>query len=422
MTAKPNPPVSTIQEWLAHHFPKEPPSLNHIARALGVKRSEVPVLMNAAPTAEALLHLNQLAQYRHLALANRVWPHCTWLDWHTKEKGIHPVIDLMRRVFGRELLNAVEQTLGRERVLDYWRHLDIPDKFDDITLDMDADDPLEDIPESQIVFNPHLEDEDVGETFVFGSAATAACFLWLIESRSHYTHYVDNVTSYTNDPLGVQLAFDLRHTLKEEYWATLPPDTLLSYLAIVRALQNATVPEAFHEGRLSPLRLRKVASLPTDRLEVVHFDDEHVWLVGQDALLFEGELVHIYVLEADSDESPAALILTTRTHPGKPEIYRKHPPGRFLADSEETMHLAFVPGELIPTIAGDLARAEDVLDATLFGKAYGVDEKTGIFCIARFNPMFGEHSDDLIPVYDIPGGYMLQFNPEYRFTPDEMAD
>jgi len=29
--------------------------------------------------------------------------------------------------------------------------------------------------------------------------------------------------------------------------------------------------------------------------------------------------------------------------------------------------------------------------------------------------------EDPIPVYRVPGGYMLQFNPEYCFAPDEMA-
>jgi hypothetical protein len=45
---------------------------HHIARALGAKRSEVEPLLSAAPTAEALLNLNRLAQIKHWALANRV--------------------------------------------------------------------------------------------------------------------------------------------------------------------------------------------------------------------------------------------------------------------------------------------------------------------------------------------------------------
>jgi hypothetical protein len=34
--------------------------------------------------------------------------------------------------------------------------------------------------------------------------------------------------------------------------------------------------------------------------------------------------------------------------------------------------------------------------------------------------MFGEGYSGPIPVYRTPGGYMFQFNSEYRFTPDEM--
>ncbi len=62
------------------------------------------------------------------------------------------------------------------------------------------------LPDEQMIDNPHCDENEGGEFFVFGSAETAACFRWLIESRSNYSHYIDNLTSYTNDPLGVQLA------------------------------------------------------------------------------------------------------------------------------------------------------------------------------------------------------------------------
>ena len=64
--------------------------------------------------------------------------------------------------------------------------------------------------------------------------------------------------------------------------------------------------------------------------------------------------------------------------------------------------------------------AEEVIEETLMGETYGLHAETGIFCISRINPMFGESYSGPIPVYRIPGGYMLQFNSEYRFTPDEM--
>ena len=56
-----------------------------MARALGVGLAEVETLLQAAPTAEGLLNLNRLAQYRHLALAHRVWPQCTWLEWPNEQ-------------------------------------------------------------------------------------------------------------------------------------------------------------------------------------------------------------------------------------------------------------------------------------------------------------------------------------------------
>ncbi len=42
-------------------------------------------------------------------------------------------------------------------------------------------------------------------------------------------------------------------------------------------------------------------------------------------------------------------------------------------------------------------------------------------CVCRFNPSMTGGYDEPIPVYRIPGGYMLHFNPEYSFSPQEMA-
>ncbi len=186
-----NDTFPTIQAWLTSRATRDIP-LHQIACALGVRPAAAEDLLKAAPTADALLNLNRLAQYRHLALANRVWPNCTWLAWENRNIEM-PVIDLIRRVFGRELLEYVERTFGREVVPQYWRDLEVPSEYDDIILDDNDGDPLEDVPEDQIADNPHLDIEvEVGEMFVFGSAATAACFRWLIENRRNYSHYVDN--------------------------------------------------------------------------------------------------------------------------------------------------------------------------------------------------------------------------------------
>ncbi len=410
---------ATVHEWLRQQSPTDF-SLHHIARALGVSRREAEDLLSASPTKENLLHLNQLAQYRHLALVDRVWPQVMWLDWHSDRQTVHPVITLIRDVFGHSLLDHVGRTYGREAVIAHWNDLEVPPEYDDIDVDSEADDPFEDIPDAQIVFNPHLPDEEVGESFVFGSPEAAACFQWLIQSRHNYSNYVGVRTGYTNDPLGIELAYDLRHILQESYWATLPPDTLPSYLAIARALQTATVPDTFQEGQLPPLRIVHVATLATDRLEVVQADDESLSITRRDALLFDREPIHVFVLDPEADLSPAALILTTRAEPGNPERHRKGELYRYLDQSEETMLLALVPGEQAQTVISDLAVADEVIEETLMGEAYGLHAETGIFCISRINPMFGESSDGPIPVYRIPGGYMLQFNAEYRFTPDEM--
>jgi len=350
----------TIRAWLTERGATDL-TLHHAARALGVKRSEVEPLLSAAPTAAALLNLNRLSQVRHLALANRVWPNCSWLAWENRQDEQHPVIDLIRRVFGRELLDHVSRTLGREVVLQYWHDLTVPAEYDDIHLDEEDLSPVLNVPDEQMVDNPHSNfEEDAGEFFIFGTSETAACFRWLIESRANYSHYVGNRTGYTNDPVGIQLAYDLRRVLKEEYWATLPPDTLPAWLAIVRALQVATVPEEYQEGRLPPLSIVQVATLPTDRLEVVQTDDRQLWLHPSDVLVFDHQTIHVFTLEPQTDEAPAALILTTQTEPGNPEHHRATPPERYLHRSRDTMLLAFVPRDQAERFKQNISEAEEV--------------------------------------------------------------
>lgn len=395
---------------------------HHVARALGVKLPEVEPLLSAAPTAEMLLNLNRLARTKHLALANRVWPNCSWLAWENHQAEQHPVIDLIRRVFGCELMNYVSQTFGRDVVLEYWHDLTVPAEYDDIHFDKEDLRPVLNVPDDQMVYNPHSNFEaDEGEFFIFGTPETAACFRWLIESRANYSHYVDTRTGFTNDPMGVQLAFDLRRVLKEEYWAALPPDTLPAWLAIVRALHVVTVPEEYQEGRLPPLTIVQVATLPTDRLEVVQTDDRQLWLHPLDVLVFKQRPIHVFTLEPQTDDAPAALILTTQTEPGDPEQRLTNTPVRYLHRSRDTMLLAFVPRDQAEYFKQNVGDAEELIYDTLLDTDYGLDAETGIFSICCFNPSVSAGFDEPVPVYRIPGGYMMQFNPEYRFTPQEMA-
>jgi plasmid maintenance system antidote protein VapI len=78
-----NEQPATLREWLRQHAARDIPS-HRLARALGVRVQQVEELLRAAPTAETLLNLNRLAQYRYLALTSRVWPDCPWLAWDTK--------------------------------------------------------------------------------------------------------------------------------------------------------------------------------------------------------------------------------------------------------------------------------------------------------------------------------------------------
>lgn len=422
MTTDNQQQFATIQAWLSDRT-ETTIQTHHIARALGIKRSEVDTLLAAAPTADALLNLNRLAQLRHLALANRVWPNCTWLDWRNRQDESHPVIHLIRSVFGHDLLSYVEETFGRELVRQYWIDLNVPAEYDDISLDDDALDPYEGVPSNQIVYNPHLNlEEEIGESFVFGSAETATCFKWLIESRYNYSHYVDNWTTYTNDPFGIQLAFTLRESLKEEYWAALPPDTLPAYLAIVQSLQVATVPEEYSEGSLAPLYTTQAATIQTNLLHIVQVGGDEIWLRGSEALRFDQQLVNIFVIEPDTEEAPAALILTTRSEPGNLEQHRSNPPFRYLHRGEETERLAFVPRDQMERIIEDINEAERALEEALWNANHALHEETNIFCMCRSNPMaFRSSYGEPIPIYRIPGGYMLQFNLEYCFMPQEMA-
>ncbi len=410
----------TVWDVIAPQLPQKAETpLRFIARALGFSVSEVQGLLRLPPTAERLLELNRLSQYRHLALANRVWPNCTWFDYRLDRKALHPALEIITNTLGRYLLDYIAKRYGEDTVQDYWYDLEIPPQYDDLVVDPDADDPLRDIPEEQFVFNWHIPDEEDGEFFVFGSRLAAECFRWLIQNRQNYAHFVYNATSYVNDPLGIQLAYDLRETLREEYWATLPPDTLPTYLAIVRALQTATVPESFREGSLPELNIIKVATLETDSLDIVQADwDELTW-AKRDRLTFNGQPVHIFVLDPDTDMSPAAMILTTNPEPGSPEKHSKSLQFHYLTESDETMTLAFVP-RVQAKKDFDLEEIDHIFEEALWERSFALHEQTQVFCISRMNPYWAEGAYGPIKVYRLADGYMLQFNPEYSFVPREM--
>jgi hypothetical protein len=75
----------------------------------------------------------------------------------------------------------------------------------------------------------------------------------------------------------------------------------------------------------------------------------------------------------------AALILTTQAELGNPERHRKGELYRYLDQSEETTLLALVPGEQAQTILANFGVAEEVIEETLMGEAYGLHAETGIF-------------------------------------------
>ncbi len=81
-----------------------------------------------------------------------------------------------------------------------------------------------------------------------------------------------------------------------------------------------------------------------------------------------------------------------------------------------------MPRDQVERISEDIHEAEDVLTDTLWGENHALDIESGIFCVWRYNPgLSGSLYGNAIPVYRVPGGYMLQLDPEYSFSPQEMA-
>jgi hypothetical protein len=119
------------------------------------------------------------------------------------------------------------------------------------------------------------------------------------------------------------------------------------------------------------MSIRKVATLQTDHLDIIQADLETLWWKKRDGLRFTTQSVHVFVLDPEGDSSPAALILTTKDDPGNPAQHRESVEFRCLTDSDETMILAFVPKEH-ESVA--LAEMVAILDETLMGRAYGLDE------------------------------------------------
>ncbi len=79
------------------------------------------------------------------------------------------------------------------------------------------------------------------------------------------------------------------------------------------------VPEEYREGGLPPLRAVQAATLSTARLEVPQTNDRQLWPYLLEELVFDQQPVHVFALEPQSDEAPAASTLTTQAEPGKPE-------------------------------------------------------------------------------------------------------
>src|SRR5258708_20728390 len=389
MTQLTNDYSQTIWDVVGAKLPQQASTpMRLIARALGVKTQEAQILLKQPTTAEALLKLHTLAQYRYLAIANRVWPILPWLDWNHKEP-LPLVFQLITGSFGRLLLTYVEERFGREVVLDYWTHLEPPPEYDDIEIDPHATDPFADVPETQWAANPYIPEEEKGELFIFGTEATPNYFRSLIRNRQNYATYVDNWTGYVNDPMGTQLADDLRRALKDNYWAALPPDTLPAYLALARALQSTTVPEDFLNGPLPELSIVHAAVLYSDVLEVVLADWSTLTWHEKNCLKFDKPRINVFVLDADGDTSPAALILTMEDEPGNPEKYLKSQRFHYLVHCQDALTLALVPRRLTQEEV-DLDNLIDILEDTLGNCSYALHKDSQTFCVNFVIPFFVE--------------------------------
>ncbi len=415
--SKPGLLPATAWDLIAPYLPQKAATpLRLVARALGVDNQTAQMLLTQSPTKAVLFDLNRRALYRYLAIVRRTWPHCPWFDWQMRERDLPPVIHIITNALGHRLLDEVAHRFGEDVVQDYWLRLKLPEKYIDSRIDLDADDPLANIPADHIVSNPHLEDED--EVFIFGSAEAAACFRWVLEDRQHYSHFISILTSYHHDPLGIEAAYDLRDVLQEEYWATLPPDTLPSYLNIVRSLQSATVPEGYEDGGLSLLGISRIGQLPSQGVQVVQATSDRAFWRPESSLLVPGQPVNVFVLDPDTGAPPAAVILTTEDDPGDPEQHRRGE-SFDLPESEATESLAFVSVDVARPTLPDLEQVETLMEKLLDGQNYGQDTATGILAVNLYDSV-PRRPNRPIRVFRMSSGYLLQFDARYTFAPNQM--
>jgi hypothetical protein len=408
---------STVRDLVALSSPERPIRMHHIARALGVTHMRAEEILTQNVTPKVVFSLHQLAQYKLMALTDRLWPHAPWFRGVMDEA--HPVVHLIRHTFGRWLLKYAVDTYGEESVLKYWGGVSIPDAFSDLPSVSEEEDVLDLIPDEQVVLNPHIPEEEVGELFAFGTVEAARLFAWLIANRSNFSHYVHNWTGFINDLYGVQLAYELREALGQHYWAPLPPDTLSAYLRIAHSLQMISMPDAYYEGALSQVEVVKVATMHTPVLCIVQSDDERLWRNVEDILYFSGQPVHLYLLVTEAVGQPVGLIITPKEEPPSPEVYRQEGVRWELTDSDTTDDLVFV--SLKRAAAGlGLDEVADLLDSIDIEELHGLKQDGEIFYLCLFDEYGGARNLSPIEVYTHPDGFLLQFAPEYTFHPSEM--
>jgi len=408
---------STIEQSLTPHLRRsQEPIATQIDAAFGSSAPAVIELLNQRPTLQDLLHLHEIAQKRVLEVMAQDWPP----QWSQESEIMPPTLRVLTNVLGTTLLDYAESLTDFDTIRAYLLALKLPAAYLEPALPKeDDDDPLAHIPEDCQVDLP-IEINEVYQTFLFSSPELAQVFTWFTSDRQRYSQFVDNALSLFADPFLAHTACSLRQVLLDNYAAPLPSDTFTAYLNLAHCLSEAPVPDDWQNGGLSLLHLEYVGTMTASSLAVILEFHDHLWWSGKTQLHFSTTPIHLYLVVADnSEETPAALILTANDTPGNPEEHR-HQPHRTLPRSKATSILVLDSlSEAHPH--PNLYRLTDLAEKYLFTDYNGSGKFTkshrryflGLVdsCGAFAGP---------VTLYTISGGYMLQFDPRYTFAPTEM--
>jgi hypothetical protein len=402
-------------QLLAPHLPNGKESVEtQIMDALGSTDRSILDMLQRPPTLKRLFLLHKTAQLCFLKRVAQDWPP-NWLEYDAIQPGDVAILD---HALGRILLDYVESLSDLDTIRDHLRDLPLPDDYADVLIDDDQNDPFSNIP-------PDCEalvevGDDVYESFVFSTPEATKAFSWFMSDRQRYSIFLGTEPSWFYDPLHARTAFELRKVMLEEYAAPLPPDTFPVYLNLAFALSTVTVPEDWLDGGLPLLSIEHLGTMEVNQLALVLANDEHIFWPTRIVLSFEHRPVNFYIVVSDNgEENPVALILTTDNSPGKLERHRKQQ--HFTISSSEWISL------LILRSLKTAKSAPNLMELDRLSEKYyeNLDSSWGKFTKLRRSyflnlvDSLGRYSGP-VTVYILSDGYMLQFDPRYTFTPNQM--